>query len=403
MKLAEGDEGGRGLILDPVPGKAAPPLLLSVYAPRIFPSLWRWQMGRSATLQPRRQEPLLPSSGGCPPGGHCRQPPPLLSLRLARNYIHTALGKRTGVCSGLLPVPPPAPGSSAQRGIRAEKTPAAAAPAARKRRPGGCSYAPLPTPSGCNALGPASARLLPACAGLVRAAVCRCGSSPSPRRPPPRSARLLPPPWGLKMRGPIYSGVARASIRSAEAVAIPAPSARVRMRGSERSGYGSPTPGKLGFLCVLLQGSTAHFCSGKELVTKFGQKSPSGFPLRSAPPGSAPPAPRRNPGRTRASERTEDSDTALGLPTPGAPIPSGLRLLPHQGSNKSFWPRGSKKQLQFSRGVCRRGVFSPLSSNCGEGLSGFITPPADALGISAPNDAPVVIDVLGNWGDGSRG
>lgn len=84
MKLAEGDEGGRGLILDPVPGKAAPPLLLSVSAPRVFPSLWRWQMGRSATLQPRRQEPLLPSPGGCPPGGHCRQPPPLLSLRLAR-------------------------------------------------------------------------------------------------------------------------------------------------------------------------------------------------------------------------------------------------------------------------------------------------------------------------------
>ena len=227
-----------------------------------------------------------------------------------------------------------------------------------KRRPGGCSYAPLPTPSGCNALGPASARPLPACAGLVSTAVCRCGSSPSPRRPPPRSAQLLPPPWGLKMRGPIYSGVARASIRSAEAVAIPAPSARVRMRGSERSGHGAPTPGKLGFLCVLLPGSTAHFCSRKELVAKFGQKSPSGFPLRSAPPGSAPPAPGRNPGRTRASERTEDSDTALGLPTPGAPIPSGLRLLPHQGSNKSFWPRGQRRSFSFPE-ECAGGASSP--------------------------------------------
>lgn len=49
--------------------------------------------------------------------------------------------------------------------------------------------------------------------------------------------------------------------------------------------------------------------------------------------------------------------------------------------------------------MCRRGVFSALSSNYGEGLSGFITPPADALGISARNDAPAVIDVLENWGD----
>ena len=53
--------------------------------------------------------------------------------------------------------------------------------------------------------------------------------------------------------------------------------------------------------------------------------------------------------------------------------------------------------------MCQRGVFSPLSSNYGEGLSGFITPPADALGISAPNDAPAVIDVLGNWGDRGSG
>lgn len=132
----------------------------------------------------------MPSGRALPAAPAASQPP----TGPETPYIHTALGKGAGVCSALLPVPPPAPGSSGQRGIQAEKTPAAAAAAERKRRPGGCSYAPLLTPSGCNALGPASARLLPARAGLVRAAVCRCGSSPSPRRPPPRSAQLPPPP-----------------------------------------------------------------------------------------------------------------------------------------------------------------------------------------------------------------
>lgn len=99
----------------------------------------------------------------------------------------------------------PAPGTSGsgQRGIGAEETPAAAtataaaatatAAAARKQSPGGCCYPTPPTPSRCNALGPASARLLPGGAGLVRAAVCRCSSSPSPRCPPP-SPRPAPAP-----------------------------------------------------------------------------------------------------------------------------------------------------------------------------------------------------------------
>lgn len=151
-------------------------------------------MGRSATLQRRRQQLLLPSPEGCP-GGHCRQPPPLLSLRLDRKpptLTHTALGKGAGVRSAPLPASPAAPASSGQRGTGAEKTPPPPPPRESRRR-GGCCYPTLPTRSGCNALRPASARLLPAGAGLVRAAVCRCGSSPSARCPPPPRVPRPPP------------------------------------------------------------------------------------------------------------------------------------------------------------------------------------------------------------------
>lgn len=109
-----GEVGGRGLIRDPAPGKAAPPLSLSASAPRIFPSLWRRWMGRSVTLQRRWRQLLLPSPRGCP-GGHCRQPRPLRSLRLARKPpTHTALGKGAGVRSAPLPTPHPTPDSSGQ-------------------------------------------------------------------------------------------------------------------------------------------------------------------------------------------------------------------------------------------------------------------------------------------------
>lgn len=84
----------------------------------------------------------MPSGRALPAAPAASQPP----TGPETPYIHTALGKGAGVCSALLPVPPPAPGSSGQRGIQAEKTPAAAAAAERKLRPGGCSYAPLPTP-----------------------------------------------------------------------------------------------------------------------------------------------------------------------------------------------------------------------------------------------------------------
>lgn len=145
-------------------------------------------MGRSASLQRRRQQLLLPSSGGCP-GGHCRQPPLLRSLRLARkDPPHTALNKGAWGRSAPLPASPPVPAASGQGDVGPEEAPAAAA--ALKRRPGGCCYPTPPAPSGCNAPGPASARLLPAGAGLVRAAVRRRGSSPSRRcSPPPRIPR----------------------------------------------------------------------------------------------------------------------------------------------------------------------------------------------------------------------
>lgn len=52
------------------------------------------------------------------------------------------------------------------------------------------------------------------------------------RARPRLSARLPPPtPWGLEMRGPIYSGVAPAAIRAVEAVAVRVLSARALTRG----------------------------------------------------------------------------------------------------------------------------------------------------------------------------
>lgn len=138
-KPSEGGGGG-GLIRDPVPGKAAPPFSFSASAPRIFPFLWRRWMGRSATLQRWRRQPLLPSLRGCL-GGHCQLSPPLHSLRLARkNPVHTALSK--GARGRSAPLPPRARHhGSGQRGIEAEEAPAAStttADAARKRSPGGC-------------------------------------------------------------------------------------------------------------------------------------------------------------------------------------------------------------------------------------------------------------------------
>lgn len=88
LRCPLGEVEGRGLKRDPALGKAAPPLSLLASAPRLYPSLWRQWMGRTATLQQRR---LLPLRRGCS-GGHSR-PPPLLSFRLARkDPIHRALG-----------------------------------------------------------------------------------------------------------------------------------------------------------------------------------------------------------------------------------------------------------------------------------------------------------------------
>lgn len=191
---------GRGFIQDPAPGKAAPPFSLSASAPRIFPSLRRWWMGRSATLQ--RQQLLLPSLGGCP-GRHCRQRPPLRSLRMAReDPTHTTIGPGARVCSAPLSARCRARTSSGQRGILAEK---AAAAAARKRRPGGCCYPTPPTRSGCNTLGPASARLLPACAGWCA---------------PPSVAGLLP-----------FAALPSSSARPAPALLTESGSSRRRLGG----------------------------------------------------------------------------------------------------------------------------------------------------------------------------
>lgn len=229
-----------GLIQDPAPGKAAPPLSLSASAPRSFPSLRRRWMGRSATLQRRRQQLLLPSPGGCP-GGHCQQP-------LSGPEPNTQLLPKEPRSAALLAAPPPAPAAFGQRGIGAEEAPADDDDTARKQRPGRCCYPTPPTLSGCNALRPASAPLLPAGAGLVRAAVCRCGSSPSPRCPPPPRVPRPPPSRSLAPAAataaatevgdaPLFYGrAAWAALRAAKAVAIRAQSARTRMPAAERSG-----------------------------------------------------------------------------------------------------------------------------------------------------------------------
>ncbi|XP_032264417.1 atherin-like [Phoca vitulina] len=300
-------------------------------------------MGRSATLQ--RQQLLLPSLGGCP-GRHSRQRPPLRSLRLAREepYTHNNRPRSPSLQRSLAtasPPPPPAPAASGQRGIGAEEAPAAAA-AARKRRPGGCCYPTPPTRSGCNALGPASARLLPACAGLVRAAVCRCGSSPSPRCPPPPPSRARPPrrvglqpppPRGLEMRGSIHRDAARAATHTTEAVAIRAQSAWTRTRGSERSGARGSE--KLGSLLAAAGLSRTFLLServGDKVWAEIPQRPPTPlFPSASAPP--APPGTEDAPG-CGCARRTPSA--ACRLSTPGSRVPAGLGLLPHRGSNKSF-------------------------------------------------------------------
>ncbi|MEJ1285656.1 hypothetical protein NN561_016653 [Cricetulus griseus] len=172
------------------------------------------------------QRPLLPSPGGCP-DRRLRRAPALRGRGLAqKDPGHVAGGKKERD-------PPPAPAASAQRDPEAEEAPAAAA---LKRRPGGCCYPTPPTPGACNALGPASARLLPARSGLVRAAVCRPGSSPFTALP---SSSACPTPSLLSapdsrrhlLRGwrcdPVQGGAAGAAIREPHTRALGPPGARL--------------------------------------------------------------------------------------------------------------------------------------------------------------------------------
>lgn len=119
----------------------------------------------------------------------------------------------------------------------------------RRHRPERMLFPDYPTPSGCDALRPASARLPAGGAGLVRAAVRRCSSSPSllgtpPLRvpcPPPAPApspHRLPPPQlqGLEKRDWIYCGAAWPALRLAEAETMRAQSSGARTRGSEHLG-----------------------------------------------------------------------------------------------------------------------------------------------------------------------
>lgn len=176
------------------------------------------------------------------------------------------------------PAPPPrspaAPAASGQRGIGAEGAPAAAV---RKQRPGGCCYPTPPTRSGCNALGPASARLLPACSGLVRAAVRPCGSSPSPRCPPPPPVPCPPPSQSRAPAAAAASGTGDAGLDSPRrrsgshlhdrGRSSPSQSAWSRKRAAERSGARGSE--KLG-VSLRLPGLGARFCFQKELVIKLG-------------------------------------------------------------------------------------------------------------------------------------
>lgn len=118
--------------------------------------------------------------------------------------------------------PTVSPAASALRGPEAEETPAATA---LKRRPGGCCYPTPPTPGACNALGPASARLQPARSGLVRAAVCRPGSSPSPRSPPPL---LVPRPPSSQLQTPAATSLGAGDATRFKAALLGPPAASHR-------------------------------------------------------------------------------------------------------------------------------------------------------------------------------
>lgn len=231
-------------------------------------------MGRSAT--PRRRVPL-PSLEEDTQSGQRRQDP-------AARQAPTGLEEACTHSSRLpLAAPPPAPASGGQRGLKVEEVPAAAE---RKRRPGGCCYPTPPTPSACNALGPASARLLPAGAGLVRAAVCRCGSSPSPRCPPPppplrvprrppNSAPRPPPPPRPESRAgfPLRCWSRQPAVRGTD---LRAQSNRAGARAWESGRRGCTRLG----LRRRLPDSAPGPGSRKELVVKFWAGTPPGRPLR---------------------------------------------------------------------------------------------------------------------------
>lgn len=143
-------------------------------------------MGRSATLQRRRQQLLLPSPRGCP-SGHCRRPRRSAASDWPRNPLHTALSKRAGVRSSLAR---PAPRHQPLRAN--EKS------GPRKPQP-----QPLPPPRESGAWEDAATRL-----SLRRAAATRSGqplhgscqqapgwcAPPSILGTPPLSPRCAPPP-----------------------------------------------------------------------------------------------------------------------------------------------------------------------------------------------------------------
>lgn len=83
------------------------------------------------------------------------------------------------------------------------------------------------------------------------------------------------------MRGPIYSGVAWASIRSAEAVAILAPRTRVRMRGSER--FGRPDLWETWILVCAAAGLSRTFLLSERVGDKVWAEIPQWLPTPLCP------------------------------------------------------------------------------------------------------------------------
>nr|XP_055177021.1 WAS/WASL-interacting protein family member 3-like [Nyctereutes procyonoides] len=173
--------------------------------------------------------------------------------------------------------------------------------------------------------------LLPACAGLVRAAVRRRGSSPSPRRPPPppvprpppRRVGLPPPPpppqqppWGLEVGARVPG---RRSGRRPHDPGRSSSWARARARGSEKLGRRLAAAGLSRTFLRSERAGDKVWAGARTPAPRAPQRPPPRLPL-----GVGTARPSRGPGRPRARCALRGRRAPLaGFPLPArAPRPA---------------------------------------------------------------------------------